>query len=509
MTYATSILTSPTGLWREVAVNRIEAAKLREDIDRSMGSGRRFICAFASRGNGTLCHMSSSDADRATKPAPSLRRVISSRMLLVFVVGDILGAGIYGLVGEVAGRVGGAIWASFLVAMMLAFFTAFAYAELVTKYPDAAGAALYANKAFKRPFVTFMVTFVVAVSGITSASTAARLFGGTYLAELSGVEVNVALAGLGFVLVLAVINFRGIGESIKVNLTLTAIELGGLLLIVGIGAAALLRGIGEPARAFTFAADGAYVPAALLGGATLAFFSFLGFEDSVNLAEEAREPSRAYPRALFGGLLFASVVYLLVALAAAMVVPTGVLAGSDAPLLEVVRAGQVAVPPRAFSLLALVAVSNTALINLIMASRLLYGMANQRIVPSVLGRVHPKRRTPLVSIVFVTLIAAVLILTGELGALATTTVVLLLIVFTVVNVAVLVLRSDRVEHRHFRAPTILPVLGAASCAALLLQQTPGTWARAGLLAVLGLILWGVNRLIVGKVEEVDAAALMD
>lgn len=430
-------------------------------------------------------------------------------MLVVFVVGDILGAGIYGLVGEVAGRVGGAIWASFLVAMMLALFTAFAYAELVTKYPDAAGAALYANKAFKRPFVTFMVAFVVAVSGITSASTAARLFGGTYLAELGGVRVNVALAGLGFILILTVINFRGIGESIKVNLTLTAVELGGLLIIIGIGATALLRGVGEPARALTFAADSPYVPGALLGGATLAFFSFLGFEDSVNLAEETREPSRSYPRALFGGLLFASVIYVLVALTAAMVVPTNVLAGSDAPLLEVVQAGPVAVPPRVFALLALVAVSNTALINLIMASRLLYGMARQRIVPPVLSRVHPRRHTPFVSIGFVSLIAAVLILTGELAALARTTVVLLLLVFTIVNVAVLVLRSDQVDHHHFRAPTLAPVLGVASCVALLLQQAPAIWARTGLLALLGVILWVVNRWIVGRVEEVDAAALMD
>lgn len=459
--------------------------------------------------SGKLFDMSSSQTSLATEPGTALRRAISSRMLLVFVVGDILGAGIYGLIGEVAGRVGGAIWASFLVAMMLAFFTAFAYAELVTKYPDAAGAALYTNKAFKRPFLTFMVAFVVAVSGITSASTAARLFGGTYLATLSGVQVPVALAGLGFVLVLAVINYRGITESIKVNLTLTAIELGGLLLIIGIGAAALFRGIGEPVRALTFAADGPYVVGALLGGATLAFFSFLGFEDSVNLAEETHEPSRAFPRALFGGLLFASVVYLLVALTAAMVVPINVLARSDAPLLEVVTAGQVAIPPRVFALLALVAVTNTALINLIMASRLLYGMANQRIVPSVLGRVHPKRRTPVVSIAFVSLIAAVLILTGELGALARTTVVLLLIVFTVVNIAVLVLRSDHVEHAHFRAPTVLPVLGVVTCVGLLLQQTSAIWARTGLLTVLGLVLWGVNRLIVGKIEEIDAAALLD
>jgi amino acid transporter len=114
---------------------------------------------------------------------PALKRVISRNMLLLFVIGDMLGAGIYALVGEVGGRVGGAIWTSFLLAGLLAAFTAGAYAELVTKYPQAAGAALYANKAFRKPFVTFMVAFAVMLSGITSASTLARAFGGDYLGE--------------------------------------------------------------------------------------------------------------------------------------------------------------------------------------------------------------------------------------------------------------------------------------------------------------------------------------
>ena len=188
---------------------------------------------------------------RAAAPAPGgLNRAIGRRMLFFFVLGDVLGAGIYALVGEVGGRVGGAIWTSFLVALLLAVFTAFAYAELVTKYPRAAGAALYVNKSFGRPFVTFMVAFAVMASGITSAATLARAFGGDYLEQF--VSVPTAVAALVFLAAVTAINARGIGESVKVNIGLTLIELGGLLLVIVIAVAALGDGQGDAGRAFEF-----------------------------------------------------------------------------------------------------------------------------------------------------------------------------------------------------------------------------------------------------------------
>jgi amino acid transporter len=143
-------------------------------------------------------------------------------MLLFFVIGDVLGAGIYALVGEVAGKTGGAIWASFLVALGLAVFTAFAYAELVTKYPRAAGAALYVNLAFRRPFFTFIVAFAVMCSGLASAATISRAFGGDYLSAF--VSVPTIIAALAFILVISLINFRGIRESMRFNFALTLIE---------------------------------------------------------------------------------------------------------------------------------------------------------------------------------------------------------------------------------------------------------------------------------------------
>ena len=442
-------------------------------------------------------------ASSALKPA------ITRKMLVVFVIGDVLGAGIYALVGEVGGRVGGAIWAAFALALVLALFTAASYSELVTKYPQAAGAALYVNRAFKLPFFTFMVAFAVMASGITSAATLATAFGGDYLSEfISPPEI---LVGLVFIAVIAAINFRGISESVKVNLGLTAIELTGLLLVVLIGLAFLIDGGGEPSRAFEFK-SGESVPLAILAGSALAFYALIGFEDTVNVAEETHEPNRIYPGALFGGLAVAGVVYLLVTIIASMAVPTDRLADSDGPLLEVVQLGPLAISTKIFAAIALFALTNGALINMIMASRLVYGMAQQGIVPHALGRVHRGRRTPWVAIIFTSLLAAVLIAIGDLETLADTTVLLLLIVFICVNVCVLVLRRDPVGHPHFRTPTAVPVVGALICAALLVQKavdTPDTLAVGAGLLVLGAVLYFVARAVAGPVEEIDPARLTD
>ncbi|MEV4092245.1 APC family permease [Streptosporangium saharense] len=431
----------------------------------------------------------------------SLKRVIGRRVLLLFVVGDILGAGIYALVGKVAGYVGGALWLPFLVAFVLAALTATAYAELVGKYPRAAGAALYANKAFNIPFLTFVVAFAVLMSGITSASAAARAFGGKYLGEF--VTVPVVAGAFVFLALVTLVNLAGISESIKVNVVLTVVEAFGLVVIIVIGIYALLAGDGEPARALEFhPVNGAFL--GVLGGTALAFYALLGFEDSVNLAEESKDPQRDFPRALFGGLAIAASIYLAVAFTATMLVDTRTLTTSTGPLLEVVKVAGFAFPPKLFALIALLAVGNTALINMIMASRLVYGMAREGIVPKVFASVHATRATPWVAILFTTAIAVVLVATGDVGNLADTTVLLLLLVFALVNVAVLVLRRDPVGHDHYRAPSWMPALGAVVCLVLALPITgrgADVYLRAGLLLAVGVVLWFLNRLFLSERER--------
>lgn len=410
-------------------------------------------------------------------------------MLFFFILGDILGGGIYALVGVVAGEVGGAIWASFLVALLLAALTAGSYAELVTKYPRAGGAALYSARAFRSPFVAFLIAFAVVASGVTSASALARAFSGDYLAEF--VTVPVAAAALAFIVVIAVVNFVGILVSVRLNVAFTLVELAGLLLVVTIGVAAIAGGEGDPGRALEFK-HGATPLLAVFAGAAIAFYALIGFEDSVNIAEETARPERSYPLALFGGLAAAGAIYLAVTLVASMAVPTARLEASSGALLEVVRVGPLSVSSKVFSAIGLIALANGALINMIMASRLLYGMAGERVLPSSLARLSP-RGTPVVAIAFTTLIAAGLILTGDLGALANTTVLLLLGVFVAVNVSALVLRGDRVDHAHFEVPVVLPPLGIAACIVVMTQVERATWLRAGALLCLGLVLWAAQR----------------
>ena len=419
-----------------------------------------------------------------------LRRAVTPTMLLLFVVGDMVGGGIYALIGEVGGRVGGALWTGFALALLLALFTAGSYAELVTKYPKAGGAALYVHRAFGRPFATFLLGFAVMMSSITSAATLARAFGGDYLSEF--VELPVVLVGLVVVALIALINFRGIGESVKVNVACTIVELLGLLLVLAIGVAFVTGGDGDPGRALEFEEGSDSIPFLILAGASLAFYALIGFEDSVNIAEETQEPRRAYPRAIFGGLLIGGIIYVSVAVIASMSVPTDTLAESDGPLLEVVQLGPLAVDTQIFAAIALFSLANTILINLITASRLLYGMGEERVIPAAFRRVHRGRRTPVVAILFSTVVAMILIATGDLETLADTTVTLLLIAFIGVNAAVLGSRRDRVEHDHFRVPSAIPVIGLLVCVGLLTQREADIWLRAGILLLIGLALWAVN-----------------
>ena len=258
------------------------------------------------------------------------------------------------------------------------------------------------------------------------------------------------LVAVVFIVILALINYFGIRGSAGLNAVLTVLSLVGLLLVLLVGVAAIFVGQADFGRPFSFQLpEGQGFGFALLGAAVISFYALIGFEDSANIAEEARDASRIYPRALFGGLLVAGVIYIAVCFVASMVVPTETFAGSSGPLLEVVEAGPIPIPPSLFSVAALVGITNTALINLIIASRVIYGMGREGVLPSVFGRVNANRGTPVVAIIFTTLIALALSLTGSFSALASTTVLLILAVFAIVNASVLVLRRDRVRHQHY------------------------------------------------------------
>ncbi len=450
-----------------------------------------------------------------------LKRVLGPKLLLLFIVGDILGAGVYAVTGNIAGEVGGVAWLPFLVAFGIATLTAFSYLELVTKYPHAAGAALYTHKAFGIHFVTFLVAFTVVASGIASASTSANLLAANLLSGLDEVVGGVPTSSgatlavaLGFMVLLALINLRGVGESVKFNVVLTLVEITALGIVIFIGFWAMARSGVDPGQlvAFESASDRGMFAAVTVATA-IAFFAMVGFEDSVNMVEETKDPTRIFPRTMFTGLGIAVVIYVLVSVSVVMVLPLGQIQEFDAEtgiLLEVVKTGAPGFPVgTVFPFLTVFAVANTALINMLMASRLVYGMAKQDVLPRSLAGVLPGRRTPWAGILFTTVLALGLIIvvtyqseSSIVVALSGTTGLLLLVVFSIVNVACLVLRKDTKSESKFRAPTAIPVIGAVGCAFLV-----GPWARdpedwvqykiaAGMLAVgvgLWVLTWLTNR----------------
>ncbi|RDI51060.1 APC family permease [Nocardia mexicana] len=444
--------------------------------------------------------MTETAANRSDHNAePQLKRVIGPGLLLLFIVGDILGTGIYALTGKVAAQVGGAVWVPFVVAFLVALITAFSYLELVTKYPNAAGAALYTHKAFGIQFLTFMVAFAVMCSGLTSASTGARAFAANFAEAFHldlSVGVGITLVAVAFMLVVSFVNLRGVSESVWTNVVLTCVELTGLLIVVGIGLWALGFGDGDFSRITEFETGHRTALGGVIVATTLSFYAMVGFEDSVNMAEECKEPNRIFPKILLTGLCITGVVYVLVSITAVALVPLQELKVGDTPLLKVVEIGAPAFPTRIFAFITMFALANTALINMMMASRLLYGMARQGVIPQALGRVHPFRRTPWVAIAFTALLAIGLItFVGEVPELGGTTALLLLAVFTIVNVAVLVLRRDPVEHQHFRTPTVLPVVGAVTCGFLVTPFTDRNneqYAIAAVLLGIGVVLWAAT-----------------
>jgi amino acid transporter len=448
-------------------------------------------------------------------PEPDLKRVMGPKLLLLFIVGDILGAGIYAVTGDIAGEVGGMAWLPFLVAFAVATLTALSYLELVTRFPQAAGAALYAHKAFGIHFVTFLVAFAVVCSGITSASTSASLLAANLLAGLDGTiggvptgTTPVVAVAMGFMVLLALINLRGVGESVKFNVVLTMVEVTALAIVIAIGFYVMATQGADLGQVVVFDnASDRGIFAAVTVATAIAFFAMVGFEDSVNMVEETREPERIFPRVMLTGLGIAVVIYMLVAISVIMVLPLGEIEGFDAEtgiLIEVVKQGAPSLPvDKIFPFLTVFAVANTALINMLMASRLIYGMATQDVLPRGLGKVLPGRRTPWTAIVFTTVLALGLILYVTFGsvsiveALSGTTALLLLCVFTVVNISCLVVRRRSDTTPSFRAPSWTPLLGAVTSAFLV-----GPWARdpedwiqyriALVLLVIGVVLWAIT-----------------
>jgi amino acid transporter len=444
---------------------------------------------------------------------PSLRRTLGRYQVLIYGLGSMLGAGIYALIGDAAKLLGSMVWAAFATAMVGALLTGLTYASLGSRYAKAGGAAYITGRASRSPLISYVVGLAVMMSGLTSMATGTQAISATLIKanqERAGTFRSADGPGtidsaksspwvkpiaVGVVALLGLILLKGIRESMWANLVCTAVEAGGLLFIIAVGvqfwgSRNLLELPTPPAEivmpfvAGTTTAPPATVPAAtsdsaglvfllLLNGALLTFFSFIGFEDILNVSEECKNPRIDVPFGLIGAMLGATVIYIAVAITAVSVIPHQQLAGSSSPLMDVART---AAPwftgiGGIYLVVTIFAIGNTALLNYLMGSRLLYGMSRQGLLPAPLGRVNEKTRTPVVAIGVLLLIVSGLILLGNVAQLAKATVLLLLGVFVLMNVALIILKRRPEEpHGGFEIPTIVPVLGAVVCSGLVLAE---------------------------------------
>lgn len=424
-----------------------------------------------------------------------LRRALGPVQIAVYGLGSMLGAGIYGLIGVAAGQMGSAVWLAFGVAMVAALLTGLTYASVGSRYPRAAGAAYVTQRAFGRPLLSYTVGLAVTASGLTSAATQARVVANNLHRIDWLAQVPEVLLALGFILILGGVVIRGIKESAWVNFVCTAVEATGLLIVVAVGVSFWGSADLTETPAGPLALDYATVSLAMQG-AVLTFFSFIGFEDILNMGEEARNPHTTMPIGIVTAMIMAAVIYMAVAITAVSVVPWQELKDAKGPLVEVVARAAPWFPQAAFVAITIFAVTNTALVNFVTSSRLTYGMATHGLLPAWLGAVHRTRHTPHVAVLVLLAIIAVLVVIGNVAQLASATVLLLLAAFTVVNLGLLVLKRRPGEPRgRFEVPAIVPILGAAICGLLLLvRAATGDWqapALAGALILAIVVMYQV------------------
>lgn len=417
-----------------------------------------------------------------------LKPVLGQFQLVMYSIGVIIGAGVYSVIGAAAGMAGESLWMSFLIGAAVAALTGISYAEMATAFPTAGAEYIYVRRAIPtQHWIAFAVALVILIGGAATSTTVAVAFGG-YLRVF--VDVPAWLAALALLAFCTVLNVIGLRAASWFNVLFTLIEVAGLLLVVA-------AGVTQP----TFAAPLLLVPqSGVLAAAAVLFFVYLGFEEVANLAEEAHDPARTLPRAIFISLAITTLLYVLVALAAVALAPASELAKSSAPLALAVQnvwPGAVAV----LSAIALFATANTVLITLIAASRIAFAMARDGDIPRMFAAVLPKRETPWTAVLLSFAIAAALLPIGDLKLLAELSSFAALIAYLAVNITLVVLRHRLPHHpRPFRVPwsigrtPVLPVLGIAAIFVLLVSFDWEIYAVSGVAVVVTAAAFLVRRL---------------
>jgi amino acid transporter len=393
---------------------------------------------------------------------PSLKRAISLPLLTLYGLGTTIGAGIFVLIGKIAGVSGVYAPFAFLLASLLAGLSAFSFAELSSRYPESAGEAVYVREGLGSRTLALIVGLFVVTAGLVSTSAIVIGFSG-YLAEFA--PWSPVFSRIGIVLILGLLVCSGVGVSVSLAAVITLAEIGVLLIIIFSGAELVMTNPQPIATTASIDSDGIWV--SIIAGAVLAFYAFIGFEDIVNVAEETRNPTRVVPYAIVLTLICTTVLYFVVAAVAVNAVPVAELANSDAPLsLIFERASGLSGKP--ISAIAVLSVLNGALIQIIMASRVLYGLSRRNLLPTWFGVVHPRTKTPVRSTLLCTGVVIILTSAFRIESLAEATSIVALTIFAIVNFALLRIKKTGVEvaDHFFLVPRWVPFLGLLASVAL-------------------------------------------
>jgi APA family basic amino acid/polyamine antiporter len=392
-----------------------------------------------------------------------LKRALHMPEVVLSGIGVILGAGIYALIGEAAGLAGNALWLAFILSATIAAFTGLSYAELSSMFPLAGAEYEYTTRSFGDA-IAFIIGILVILSGIVGAATVALGFAG-YFEGIAGTPILITAVLL--LLVLSGIIGAGIRQSTAFVVTFTIIEAAGLVGIIAIGLP-YLGSVDYTAMPFGIAG--------VLQASALIFFAYQGFEEIVKLSEETVDPEQTIPRGLIIALAVTIVLYVLVSVAAVSVAGWEGLAGSNAPFAAIAGLALGDEAFLVFTVIALFATANTALLMLLASSRIMYGMARSRSLPAPFGYVHPKARTPAVAIAGAVLCSILFLSLGSIRDVALVANFTLYVTFFVINATVIALRIRMPDRpRPFRVPLavgrvpLLPLLGMATCVLFLFQ----------------------------------------
>lgn len=395
------------------------------------------------------------------KKRPELKRRISLFGVTVYGVGNVLGAGIYALIGEVIGITGNLSWLAFILASVTGALTGLSYAELSSMFPKSAAEFVYTEKAFKIRLLSFLLGWIIIFSGILSAATVALGFAG-YLAALIGFSpiFLVIIFAVILIVIVSLINFVGIRASTWTNIIFTIIEASGLILIIIIGIPSL-----GTVNYFVLPIGGSF--GAIFSSVALIFFAYIGFEDIANIAEEVKEPSRNLPRAIIYSIIITTVLYCLTAISVVSILQDNPFADPQAPLSSVASKVLGPVGGIIMSFIALFATANTVLIMMIVTSRMMYGMARDKALPKGLSKVSPKFRTPALAVLVTMILTIIPLFLGDIKTIADATVFGVLINFFLVNLSLIVLRKKKPDlERPFKLkPNIrwLPIVALLGC----------------------------------------------